>query len=702
MKSKSIAIILSTILSTTALGLTSGCTAVAPGNQIANTPAQPITPSQASAVEAGQSKAAPTLGAFGFDVAGMDRTISAGEDFYQYASGTWAKNTAIPSDKSNYGMFNVLSDLSQERVNAILETEKDKEGSKIGAAYASYLDTDMIESKGLEPINGWLNQIRAVKSKADYFNILVEARKNGVGGPIASFVGQDSKNPDQYIFYVSQSGTGLPDRDMYLEDGEKLEANRTAYIKYLSKMLSLAGENNSDKRAQSLFDLEKSIAKIQWNREDNSDATKTYNKMTVAQLDAATPGMDLASMIAGFSDKIDNVIVRQPSAITGIAKIIGDADIGTLKDALIIRSLSGFSDVLPDSVADTNFAFYGTILSGTPEREIRWKRGVSFTEGMLGEDVGKLYVEKHYPPETKAAMDKLVKNVLAAMDRRIDGLEWMQAETKVKAKQKLANFTVKIGHTDQWRDYSSLKMAKDDVFGNQLRSNQFEFADDMARLGAPIRRHEWGMFPQTVNAYANFSMNEIVFPAAILQPPFFDPNADDAINYGAIGAVIGHEISHHFDDQGAKFDENGRLSDWWTAADVAAFDAAGKKLIAQYDKYEPIKGEFIKGEFTLGENIGDLAGLTLAYDAYAATLEGKEAPLLDGFTGDQRFFLGWAQVWRRNYRPAELSRRLLTDSHSPSIQRTWVVRNLDKWYEAYNPSNKDSLYLAPEERVKIW
>ena len=646
--------------------------------------------------------AAETIGSFGFDVSGMDKNVSAGEDFYQYASGNWAKNTVIPDDKSNYGMFNVLTDLSQERVKSILETAKDEEGSKIGDAYASYLDTETIESKGLEPIKAWLDSIRAIESKEDYTKILIEARKNGVGTPVGSFVGQDSKNPDQYIFVLSQSGTGLPDRDMYIKDGEKLEANRSEYISYLTKMLELAGEDNAAERANALFALEKSIAQVQWNREDNSDASKTYNKMSVTQLDAATPGMDFKTIIAGFSDKIDNVIVRQPSAITSIAKIVGEADIATLKDALIVRSLSSFANVLPDSVADTNFAFYGTTLSGTPEREVRWKRGVGYTESMLGEEVGQKYVELHYPPETKAAMDKLVDNVLAAMGRRIDNLEWMQPETKVKAKKKLDNFTVKIGHTDKWRDYSALEIKRDDVFGNELRSNRFEFDDDMSKLGAPIRRYEWGMFPQTVNAYANFSMNEIVFPAAILQPPFFDPNADDAINYGAIGAVIGHEISHHFDDQGAKFDENGRLSDWWTEADVKAFEAAGKKLIAQYDTYEPLPGEFVKGEFTLGENIGDLAGLTLAYDAYRASLGDEEAPELEGFSGDQRFFLGWAQVWRRNYREAELSRRLLTDSHSPSIQRTWVVRNLDKWYDAYKPSEKDSLYLKPEERVKIW
>jgi putative endopeptidase len=396
------------------------------------------------------------------------------------------------------------------------------------------------------------------------------------------------------------------------------------------------------------------------------------------------------------------VIVGQPSAITGIDKVYAQTDLGVLKDQMLIGSLTNFADVLPKTFDETVFGFYSTTLSGTPQQQARWKRAVSFTEGALGEDVGKVYASKYFTSETKASMNELVKNVLAAMGRRIDNLNWMQPETKVKARQKLANFTTKIGYPDRWKSYAKLKMVRADVFRNNLRANQFTFDENIGKLGGPIRRWEWGMLPQTVNAYANFGMNEIVFPAAILQPPFFDPKADSAINYGGIGAVIGHEVSHHFDDQGSKYDEKGRLSDWWTASDVKAFEAAGKALIAQYDKYEIFPGVNVKGEFTLGENIGDLAGLTVAYDAWRTSLNGQEPPVLNGLTGDQRFFLGWAQVWRRNYREANLRQRLITDPHSPSVQRANVVRNLDKWYEAFQPKQGDDLYLKAEERVRIW
>jgi putative endopeptidase len=644
----------------------------------------------------------PQLGSYGFDEKGMDKSVAPADDFYLFANGVWAKNTPIPADKSNYGMFGALDDLSKDRVKLVLDAEKDKASSKAGAAYASYLDEATVSKLGMKPITPWLKQIRAAKDKAVLQKMMPTAARNGVRGLFGGYVGQDDKNPENYIFQISQGGTGLPDRDMYLVENDKFEAIRKAYKGYLAKMLTLAGETNAETRANAIFELEKSIANVQWTREDSSDATKTYNKMTVAQLDAIAPGIKMTPLLAALSPKIKEVIVAQPSAITGIAKIFDTADIGVLKDQMVVNTLLSYADYLPDAVSDTTFGFYGTILSGTPKREARWKRGVNFTEGVVGEEVGKIYAERYFPAETKAAMNVLVKNVLGAMGRRIDGLEWMQPETKVKARQKLANFTTKIGYPDRWRDYSKLKIVKGDLFGNALRSNNFDFDDGISKLGSPLRRWEWGMLPQTVNAYANFGMNEIVFPAAILQPPFFDPKADPAINYGGIGAVIGHEVSHHFDDQGAKYDEKGRLSDWWTESDVKAFEAAGKALIAQYDAYEIFPGTNVKGEFTLGENIGDLAGLTIAYDAYKASLNGKEAPVIDGMTGDQRFFLGWAQVWRRNYREANLRTRLGTDPHSPSAQRVWVVRNLDKWYDAFNPDPKGKLYLKPEARVRIW
>jgi putative endopeptidase len=396
------------------------------------------------------------------------------------------------------------------------------------------------------------------------------------------------------------------------------------------------------------------------------------------------------------------MIVAQPSAITGIAKLINRAPLAVLKDQLLVRSLDAYAAYLPSAFDKENFAFYGTALSGTPEQEARWKRAVNFTVGVLQDDVSKLYVAQYFPPETKAAADELVKNVIAAMGRRIDKLEWMAPETKVKAHEKLAAFTPKIGYPSQWRDMSGLEIDRNDPLGNAMRSNRFDYAYNLNKLGKPIYRWEWGMTPMTINAYANFGMVEIVFPAAILQPPFFDPNADPAVNYGGIGAVIGHELSHHFDDQGAKYDRSGRLSDWWTPADVTAFNSRLDKLGAQFDAYEPLPGMHVQGKLTMGENVADLAGLTVAYDAYKASLGGKEAPVIDGTTGDQRFYLGWAQVWRRNYREANLRQRLLTDPHSPSEQRTWIVRNLDPWYGAYGAQPGQKLYLTPAQRVRIW
>ena len=661
-------------------------------------------PALAQTVPASEAPAkdGPQLGSFGFDDSGMDASVAPGDDFYLFANGKWAAKTEIPADKSNYGMFTALDDLSKERVKLVLDAEKNVKGSKAGDIYASYLDVATVEKKGLKPILPWLKQVRNIKSKAAFEKMLPTAARNGVGALFGGFVGQDDKNPEVYIFQIFQGGTGLPDRDMYLVENDKFESIRKAYKEYLGKMLSLAGEKNANIRAEAIFEMEKKIAEVQWTREDSSDATKTYNKMSLAQLDAITPGLKLSSVLSKVSPNITEVVVGQPSAITGIAKIFAQTDLAVLKDQMIINSLAAYSNVLPDSVSDTTFAFYSTTLQGTPKREPRWKRGVALTEGTVGDEVGKAYAATYFPPETKASMDVLVKNVLAAMGRRIDGLGWMQPETKVKARAKLANFTTKIGYPDRWKDYSKLKIVRGDLFGNDMRSNQWGFDDNISKLGGPIRRWEWGMLPQTVNAYANFGMNEIVFPAAILQPPFFDPKADPAINYGGIGAVIGHEVSHHFDDQGAKYDENGKLSDWWTESDVKAFEAAGKQLIAQYDAYKIFPDASVKGEFTLGENIGDLAGLTIAYDAYRTSLNGKEAPVIDGMTGDQRFFLGWAQVWRRNYREANLRQRLITDPHSPSAQRVWVVRNLDKWYDAFQPKTDGKLYLKPEERVRIW
>lgn len=652
---------------------------------------------------AAETGSKPQLGAFGFDEQGMDKSVAPGDDFYGFANGGWAKATAIPADKSNYGMFTALDDLSKERVKTMLDAVRGDASSMVGRAYSSYLNTAAVEARGLAPIQPWLGKIKALNDKAGYTALVVEGAKMGVPGPFGGYVGQDDKLPETYIFTMSQGGTGLPDRDMYLVDNPKMAAIRTAYVAHLAKLLELAGETDGAARAAAVMALETEIAKVQWTREDSSDAAKTYNKFGLAQTaQFSTPTLDVQGALRALSPKITQVLISQPTAVKGIAGILDKAPIAVLKDQMLLRSLDGLSNYLPDAIANENFAFYGTALQGTPQREARWKRAVTFTEGALGDAVGKEYAAKYFPPEYKAEMNKLVANVLDAMGRRIDGLDWMQPQTKARAKAKLKNFTVKVGYPDKWRDYAGLEVKADDLFGNAVRSNQFDYQYMLDKLGEPVRKWEWGMLPQTVNAYANFGMMEVVFPAAILQPPFFDPKADPAVNYGGIGAVIGHEISHHFDDQGAKYNEKGELSDWWTPADVKAFEAAGKALVAQYDAYEALPGEHVKGEFTLGENIGDLAGLTIAYDAYKHALGGKAAPVIGGYSGDQRFYLGWAQVWRRNYREANLRQRLLTDPHAPSIQRAWVVRNLDPWYAAFQPKAGQKLYLEPGKRVRIW
>ena len=645
----------------------------------------------------------PEIGSFGFDMAGMDTSVLPGDNFYQYSNGTWARNTPIPADKSNYGMFTKLDDLSRERTRTLIEESAKDPNSRIGAIYASFMDEAALEAKGLAPFTPWLDQIRGTTTKAALPKLYADASRMAVGMPFGGFVGQDDKQPDQYILSMYQSGLGMPDRDYYLSKDAKLVETKAKYLAHLTNMLTLAGEKNAAARAKAILDFENKIAAASWTKIESRDATKTYNKMTLAELAKRAPGFDFTRLIReSGATSADSLIVAQPSAITKIAALVSKAPLGVLKDQLLVRSLDSYAAYLPSAFDKENFSFYGTTLGGTPEQEARWKRAVNFTVGALQDDVSKLYVAKYFPPETKAAADALVKNVIAAMDRRIDKLDWMSPETKVKAHAKLAAFTPKIGYPSQWRDMSGLVIDRNDLLGNAIRSNQFDYAYNLGKLGQPIYKWEWGMTPMTVNAYANFGMVEIVFPAAILQPPFFDPNADPAINYGGIGAVIGHELSHHFDDQGAKYDREGRLVDWWTTGDVAAFNSRLDALGKQYDAYEPLPGMHVQGKLTMGENVADLAGLTVAHDAYQMALGGAPAPVLDGTTGDQRFYFGWAQVWRRNYREPNLRQRLLTDPHSPSEQRAAVVRNLDPWYPAFNVQPGQKLYLEPPARVRIW
>ena len=646
--------------------------------------------------------ARPQIGSFGFDETGMDRSVAPGDDFYAFANGTWGKNTPIPADKSNFGAFEVLQDLSDQRTRGLLEAAAKNPASKIGRSYATYLDTAAIERKGLAPIRPWLGRIDGLGSLSAYPALLAEASRAGVGTPFGSGVTQDSKNPDAYTVGLRQSGLGLPDRDYYLSADPKLAEAKAAYRAHIAKMLSRAGAREAEARAAALVDFETAIAKVSWTRIDSRDADKTYNRMSIADLQRSAPGFDFAAYFKASGTAVDSVVVGQPSAITGIAALIAATPLRVLKDQLIVRSLDSYADVLPRAFDAEQFHFFGTVLSGTPQQQPRWKRAVQFTSGALTDDVSKVYVARYFPPATKAAADMLVKNLIAAMNARIDRLGWMAPETKVKAHAKLAAFTPRIGYPSQWHDYGTLGIVAGDAFGNEWRANQWGYDFNRQKLGKAIYRWEWGMTPMTVNAQANPTLVAITFPAAILQPPFFDPKADPAINYGGIGAVIGHEMSHHFDDQGAKFDLHGKLTQWWTDEDVTKFRKLSGDLVAEYDKYEPLPGMHVKGALTLGENSADLAGLNAAYDAYHRSLGGRPAPVIGGYTGDQRFYLGWAQVWRRNYREANLRQRLLTDPHSPSEQRTWIVRNMDHWYEAFGVKPGQKLYLKPEDRVRIW
>jgi len=660
--------------------------------------ATPVVSGGAPAV-AGQ----PTYGTFGFDTAGMDKSVKPGDNFYDYASGTWQKTTEIPADRSSYGMFHKLQDLSLERTRGILEAAEKQPDSKIGMFYASFMDEAAANAKGATPVKPWIADIKAAKDKAAIGAEMAKLSRLGVTMPFGTGVGQDDKDPDTYIAQFGQDGLGLPNRDYYIKNDAALVKNRTAYVGYITKLLTLAGEPNAATRAQAIMAFETEIAKIHWAPEDTRDADKTYNKWARADFDAKAPGFPWGTFLGGLGYGTQkNFLVAEPTALSGEAKLFGDTPIAVLKDYMIVRTLDDYARYLSKDFVDTQFAFHGTELSGTPQNQPRWKRGVSLVSGGMGEEIGKVYVAQYFPPEAKAAADALVHNIITAMSARIKNLAWMAPETKQKALEKLAAFTPKIGYPDKWRDYSTLVIKPGDLVGNVERANEFEYQRGLNKLGKPIDRGEWGMTPMTINAYANFAMNEIVFPAAILQPPFFDPKADPAVNYGGIGVVIGHEISHHFDDQGRKYDLHGKLTDWWTPQDVTRFTAMTDKLVAQYDAYEPLPGLHVNGKLTLGENMADLAGLAISHDAYELSLGGKPAPVIDGFTADQRFYLGYAQVWRTKYREPTLRRQVLTDPHSPGEQRTDEVRNKDLWYKAFDVKPGDKLYLTPDQRVNVW
>jgi predicted metalloendopeptidase len=545
---------------------------------------------------------------------------------------------------------------------------------------------------------------REVAGDVNAANGLAQGVVHEGGGPLGVGVGPDQKNSRQNVLGVSQSGLGLPDRDYYLSNDAKLAAARQAYQGYVAKMLTLAGQSDADGAAARVLALETAIAQKQWDRAKNRDRNATYNRMKVDELAAMLPSFDIKAYLkdAGLGAATD-VVVRQPDYVQALDEIVKTTPAATWREYLTFRLLDNYSTALPSAYRQARFDFRGRTLNGQQEMPAAWKRAVDGTQGILGEAAGKLYVESYFKPEAKARMDAMVRNLRKAYEIGIDSLEWMSPETKAAAKAKLAKFTVKIAYPDHWRDYSALEIKRDDALGNVMRSEAFQYADMASRLGKPVDRTRWGMTPQTVNAYYNATNNEIVFPAAILQPPFFDVNADDAVNYGAIGAVIGHEIGHGFDDQGRKSDGDGNLRDWWSPADAQAFEARTTKLGAQYEAISPLEGLHINGKLTMGENIGDLSGLAQAYRAYKISLGGKEPPVIGGFTGDQRFFLGFAQIWRTKFRDEALRQRLLSDPHSPGMQRAFVpLVNNDAFLKAFDVKSGDKMWRDPADRVKIW
>ncbi len=660
-------------------------------------------------VDAPPPAAAPRaeLGDFGLDLTARNPEVKPGDDFFAYASGKWYDTFEIPPDRSSYGPFHKLSDLSEERVKKLIETaaaSKPAAGTpeqKIGDYFASFMDEAGIEARGLAPLEADLARIQAAKSKTDIATLF------GLPGFMSTFgvgISADLKDPNRYSLDIGQSGLGLPDRDYYLQNDPKLDEHRAKYVAYIEQMLTLGGVQDAAKKARGIMQFETALAKGQWSIEQRRDAEANYNPRTKAELRAYAPGFDWQAFFdASDIGKREHFVVGPLTAVRDSAKLIDKTSLGTLKDYLTFHLLRSNAAFLPKRFDEANFAFYGQQLRGQPQQRERWKRGVAVTGDALGELVGQVYVKDYFPPESKAKMEVLVGNLRAALKQRLATLSWMSEETRRRADEKLATFIAKIGYPDQWKDYSALAVRRDDIIGNVQRASVWSWQRDLARLDGPVDRTEWFMNVHDINAYYNPLNNEIVFPAAILQPPFFDPAADDAVNYGGIGAVIGHEIGHGFDDQGRKFAPDGSLRDWWTKQDADAFIAKTKVLVAQYSAFDALPGLKVNGAISLGENIGDLGGLNMAYQAYRNSLNGKEAPVLDGLTGEQRFFLSWAQVWRTKMRDEALRAQVLSDPHSPAYFRVnGAVRNMDEWYTAFDVKPGDKLYLAPQERVKIW
>jgi putative endopeptidase len=667
------------------------------------------TPAAASApaATAAELAKAPRMGPWGFDLEGQDKSVKPGDDFYRYVNGAYTDKLVIPADRTNWGSFAQLRELSDARSRAVIETAAATknpagEAAQVGGLYNSFMDEPRLNGLDAKPLAADLAAIKAATTREQLATLMGQSQGKFGASFFGLYIGQDLKDPNVYAVYVGQAGLGLPDRDYYLTD--QFKTQKAAYRAYIAQMLTMAGWADAEAKADQILAMEDKIAAASWSKVEQRDPDASYNPMSVADLAKLAPAFPWTNYLGGAGvSKATTIVVGEKSAFPKIAAIYAETPVDVLQAWEAFQVVDQAAPYLSKRFVDANFDFRAKTLSGQPEQRVRWKRGVSLVGGNLGEAVGKLYVDAYFPAESKAKMEALVGELKVAMRARIEKLSWMSPETKARGLKKMDSFTVKIGYPDKWRDYSKLVIRNDDLYGNIERSGAFEWAYQVGRLGGPVDRQEWGMFPQTVNAYYNPVMNEIVFPAAILQPPFFDPDGDMAVNYGGIGAVIGHEISHGFDDQGRKFDADGSLNDWWQAEDATKFEAQTKNLSALYSSFEPLPGAHVNGDLTMGENIGDLGGILVALDAYHASLDGKPAPVINGLTGDQRFFLGFGQIWRGKIRDDALRQQLVTDPHSPTYYRVMgTVRNVDAWYDAFDVKPGDKMYVAPENRVRIW
>jgi len=646
----------------------------------------------------------------GLDLTGFDRSIRPQDDLYRFVGGAWLAKTEIPNDRSNYGSFAILDDQAQEEVKQLIvaaSTQANRptgsNAQKVGDFYLAYMDISRAESLGISPLKDELARIDAIATPRDVARYIGYSQRIGVAQPFAWFSGPDSKNSTVYLGAIYQNGLTMPDRDYYLSPDEKYAQFRAKFAEYVEQMLARAGERDARSAAARIAALETRIANYQWTKVQNRDPVKTYNPMTLPEYQKLAPGFDWMAFFEGMGAPVQRLDVSQPSFVKGIGQLVKTVPVSDWRAYFKFQLLDDYSPALSAQFADLEFGFHQKTLNGIPEPLPRWRQAVDSMGSNMGELIGRMFVESHFGAEAKARMLGLVGNLLKAFDSSIDGLEWMSPATRAEAKKKLSMITVKIGYPDKWRDYSALSVRSDDLVGNLLRASAFEHQRYVTRTGGPVDKSEWLMTPQTVNAYYNPTTNEITFPAAILRWPFYDMTADDAVNYGGIGSVIGHEISHGFDDSGRQFDGDGNLRDWWTADDGVKFKQRAAELARQYSGYTVLDNRHINGELTLGENIGDLSGMAVAFRAYQISLNGKAAPEIDGFTGQQRFFLGWAQVWRRKYRDAELLKRLVTDPHSPSeFRANGPASNIDAFYDAFAVKPDDRMYRAPNERVKIW